>query len=297
MPATPPIETNGLCRRFGSTVALDSVDWAPAPGSAIGLLGRNGAGKTTLLQTVAGLSLPDSGSCRTLGVDVSELGPGQLSRMGYVDQGEQLLSWLTVEQHVRYVASFQPRWDEGLEARLREALELDDKARVGALSPGMRQRLALLLAVCHRPRLLLLDEPVSALDPVARVDALQLILERVIDDGATVVISSHVLHDVEKVIDHVFCLDKGRVIADTPLDDLKERYAEWIVTSTVAAIPSRFAENYVLTQEGDDHRMRLAVCASAAEQADFSDRHQLQIERRSLDLAHIFPLLIAGRRS
>jgi ABC-2 type transport system ATP-binding protein len=297
MQPTPLIDVRGLGRRYGATVALNSIDWSPRAGSAVGLLGRNGAGKTTLLQTVVGLTLPSSGSCRTLGVPVAQLDAPQLSRIGYVDQEGQLLGWLSVEQHVRYVASFHDQWDETLEDRLRVALELDGKARVGTLSPGMRQRLALLLAVCHRPTLLLLDEPVSALDPVARVEALRLILNRVIDDGATVVVSSHVLHDVEKIIDHVLCLENGNVVEDTPLDDLKERYAEWIVTSSGADVPELLNEPFVLSREGSGRRVRLAVSATDSERAAFATQHDVQIEQRPLDLAHIFPLISTGGRS
>ena len=209
MTTTHRIQMSALTKCFGDTRALDRVDWQLAAGASVGLVGRNASGKTTLLHTAVGLLLPTAGSCRTLGVEAGRLGEEELARIGLVDQEAKLLDWLTIEQHVRYVASFQPHWDVALEKRLRSELELEQNKRISALSKGMRQRLALVLAFCHHPELLLLDEPVSALDPLARQDALGLILERVIDDGATVVISSHVLHDVEKVVDRVLCLEEG----------------------------------------------------------------------------------------
>jgi ABC-2 type transport system ATP-binding protein len=292
MNPTHPIETSALTKRFGTTLALDGVDWRLPAGASVGLVGRNGSGKSTLLQLAAGFLVPTPGACRTLGRDAHELGEAELARVGFVDQEARLLDWLTVEQHVRYVAAFQPRWDADLERRLRRELELDDpRPRVGALSAGMRQRLALLLAVCHRPTLLLLDEPVAALDPLARRDALRAILDRVIDDGASVVVSSHVLHDVEKVVDRVLCLERGRVAADAALDDLKERYVEWIVTSSDRDLPATFPEPYVLAREGNGRRVRLAVLVGAEDVAVFRARHRVEVEPRSLDLEQLFPLL------
>lgn len=295
MMSTHPVELSALTKRFDETLALDAVDWTLSAGAAVGLVGRNGSGKTTLLQTVVGLLRPTSGRVETLGCPAERLDEDRLARLGFVDQDANLLDWLTVEQHVRYVASYQPRWDAQLEKRLREALELESKPRVGVLSKGMRQRLALLLAVCHRPQLLLLDEPVSALDPVARQEALALILERVIEDGASVVISSHVLHDVEKVVDRVLCLDAGQVVADASLDTLKEAFAEWIVTPTAGDLPARWSESFVLAGEGGGRQARLTVRAGDEELERFRAQHGVHVERRSLGLEQIFPLLSEGR--
>ncbi|MEZ6018326.1 MAG: ABC transporter ATP-binding protein [Planctomycetota bacterium] len=286
-----PIETHDLTRRFGETVALAGISWTAPAGTATGLVGRNGSGKSTLLRIVTGLLLPDGGSCTTLGRPVAALGAHELSRLGYADQEAELLDWLTVDQHVRYMAAMQPRWDADLERRLREALELEPRKVVGELSKGMRQRLAVLLALAHRPELLLLDEPVSGVDPTMRQVVLDLCMERVIQDGATLVISSHVLHDVEKVVDRVLCLDAGRVTADASIDDLKEGYAEWIVTSPERELPAQFAEPFVLTRDGNGRYARLAVRAGNDELMAFRARHGVTVERRSLDLERIFPLI------
>ena len=293
---TSPLELSALTKRFGATSALDRVDYRLPRGAAVGLVGRNGSGKTTLLQTAAGLLLPTEGACRTLGRPVAELGEGELARIGYVDQECELLDWMTVDQHVRYVAAFQPRWDDALATRLQGELELPADQRVGALSMGMRQRLAVLLAVGHRPELLLLDEPVSAQDPLAREQLLRLLLERVIEDGASLLVSSHVLHDVEKVVDRILCLDAGRIVEDASLDELKERYAEWVVTAHGPEAAPSYDEPFVLAREGSGRQVRLAVRAGDDELERFRARHGVQVERRRLDLERIYPLIASERR-
>lgn len=294
---TPVIEVRELVKRFGAVTALDGVTLRLPRSSIVGLLGRNGSGKTTLLRTLVGLSLPSAGSVLTLGRPAGELGPGELARIGYLPQEIRLLDWMSVEQQIRYVATFYDRWDRQLEARLRRDLELSAEVRVGALSVGNLQRLALLLALCHRPRLLLLDEPVSDLDPIARARLLELLLELVAQEETTVVISSHVLHDVERVVDRVVCLDAGRVTADDDLDALRERYAQWLVVGRNGRLPQRFDEPFVLTQQIDGRQARLLVDLAVGEAAGadgqaFAARHGVEVTSRPLNLEALFPLLI-----
>jgi ABC-2 type transport system ATP-binding protein len=218
------IELRGVTKRYGRTVALDDVTVSIPRHSIVGLVGRNGSGKTTLLRHVTGLVLPDSGECMTLGQSASKLGRRELSRLGAVHHDDRLLDWMRASQLVRYISSFHDGWDRELERTLAGALELDLQARVGAMSPGTRQKLSLVLATCHHPELLLLDEPLSALDPIARQSVLAMLLERFSSDDMTIVISSHMLRDIEPVVDRIVCLEAGRVIADDALDDLKERH-------------------------------------------------------------------------
>jgi ABC-2 type transport system ATP-binding protein len=249
------------------------------------------------MRIASGLAIPTEGRCRTLGVEPRELDEERLARIGVVSQEADLLAWLSVEQHVRYVAAFHSNWDTDLERRLRSEFELEGKRKVINLSPGMRQRLALLLAVCHHPELLLLDEPGAALDPIARREAMALILERAIEDGTTVVISSHVLHDVEKIVDRVLCIDGGRIMEDATLDDLKDRYAEWTVTSRVSDLPDIFKEDYVLARHGSGRQARLTVRASEVQREQFRSRYNVDIDSGGLDLEGLFPLLVKADRS
>lgn len=287
-------EARGLTRKFGDKTALDAVDVAIPAGSVVGLIGRNGSGKTTLIDHVLGLRLPTSGSCRTFGVETPELGARELGRIGAVHQENRLLAWMSVEQHLRYVAAIHAQWDEGRERRLVEELELRRDERIHKLSPGNAQKLAVVLAICSRPELLLLDEPVSAMDPIARERLLKFLLELVRSDRTTVVVSSHVLRDVERVVDRVLCLERGRVRADVELDDLLETYGEWVVTSENGELPSRFDEAFVLHREGNGSRARLVVKDGEPHRAEFERRHHARVERRALNLEGIFPFVIAG---
>jgi ABC-2 type transport system ATP-binding protein len=217
-------ELRGVTKQYGRTTALADVSVAVPQRSIVGLLGRNGSGKTTLLRHVTGLVLPTSGSCSTLGVDARALGADELSRIGVVNQHDALLAWMRVHQLLTYVSTFYRTWDPALQAELVRTLDIDVDARVGALSPGNAQKVGLVVATCHHPELLLLDEPLSDLDPVARREVLAMLLGRFRIDEITIVISSHMIHDIERVVDRVICLEQGRVVADAELDMLKEQY-------------------------------------------------------------------------
>jgi ABC-2 type transport system ATP-binding protein len=285
-------ELRGVEKRYGRTEALKDVTVAVPRRSIVGLVGRNGAGKTTLLHHVTGLVLPDRGSCMTLGRPAAELGRAELSRMGAVHQEDRLVSWMTGRQLLAYVASFHETWDRDLERSLLAELEVDTTKRVGALSPGVRQKLALVLATCHHPELLLLDEPLADLDPVARHTMLRLLLDRFNTDDMTIVISSHMLLDIEPVVDRLICLEAGRVVADDGLDDLKERYAEWVVTAAGGGLPASYGEEYVLSARGDGQRATLVVRDGEGQRVAFSARYGAVVESRPLNLDRLFRVLV-----
>ena len=289
------IETEGLGRSFDSTKALTDVTLSIPKGHIVGLIGRNGSGKTTLLRHVAGLYLPSEGTCRTFGTPVAELGESEISRIGLVQQEERFLHWMTVREHLDHVARFYPRWDRDLEQRLIDELEVELEKQVGTLSPGNAQKLSVLLGLCHRPELLLLDEPVSALDPIARERLLTLLLELLTTRETTILISSHVLRDIERVVDWIVCLDKGRVVADVALDELQERYSEWRVSSS-GDLPTRFDDPFVLEQEVEGTQARLVVEREVAELEPFRARYGAEVKCRSLNLEQVFPLLVREER-
>ncbi len=287
-------EARGLTKRFGSTDALVDVDLALPAGAVVGLIGKNGSGKTTLLRHVIGLQLPTAGWCRTFGCATADLGAAELARIGVVHQEGRFLQWMRVQQQLRYIASFYERWDADLEERLVDELELDLRQRVAALSPGNVQKLAIIAAVCHHPALLLLDEPISALDPIARSQMLRFLLELIREEGTTVVISSHVLHDIETIVDRIVCLERGRLCAWAPLDELLERYEEWVVTSPAGALPARFNEAYVVTQQVTSQRARLLVRDAAPDLGAFSVRYAAGVETRAVNLERVFPDLVGA---
>jgi ABC-2 type transport system ATP-binding protein len=288
-------ELEGVGKSFGPVQALSGVSLSAEPGRVLGLVGRNGSGKTTLLRLLCGLTLPTGGACRVLGRASQELGPGELARIGVVHQESRFLPWMRVGQHLEYVATFYPGWDTACERRLVDELELDRRARIGTLSPGNVQKLALVSAMAHGPELLLLDEPVSALDPLARETMLGALLELMQREGTTVVVSSHVLRDLERIVDSIVCLDRGRVVVEGLLDDLRERFSEWRVLAVNGGLPERFPEGFVLEQAGDRHQARLLVRDAADARADFERRYHARIEAAPLNLERMFPLWIGAR--
>jgi len=287
-----PVVMRGVTRRFGSQVALNDVTISLPRCSIVGLVGRNGSGKSTLLRHIPGLLLPDAGEIMTLGRPAAQLDRGELSRIGILNQDDRLLPWMRAGQLLEYVASFYERWDHDLQNTLVTTLEVDLRARVGALSSGTLQKLALVVATCHHPELLLLDEPLSDLDPMGRQAVLAMLLDRFSSDEMTIVISSHMLRDIEPVIDRIVCLERGRVVADEALDTLKERFAEWIVTSPAGGLPGSFTDSYVLSAAGDRQQARLLVRDADPHAARFSERYGATIQKRPLSLESIFPLLL-----
>jgi ABC-2 type transport system ATP-binding protein len=290
-------EARGLSKRFDSRTALDHVDLAIEGPGIIGLLGRNGCGKTTLMRHVTGLYLPTEGTARTLGTPVAQLGHDELIRIGFVPQEIRLLDWMTVEQQLEYVASFYPVWDMARQQNLLDDLALDGSEMVGAMSSGNRQKLAIVLAVCHHPRFLILDEPVSDLDPIVRSRLLRFLLDVLSEDEATILVSSHVLRDVERIVDHVVCLEKGRVVTNAALDDLKETWMEWLIRAPEGELPQQFDETYVVDQEISGAQARLIVRSSPDTVAAFRERYGLDVEARCLNLEEMFPWLIMDERS
>lgn len=285
-------ELTGVTKTFDSVNAIEELSLTVPRGSVVGLIGRNGCGKTTLLRHVMGLYLPTAGQCTTLGTPAAELGTYELSRIGVVQQESRFLTWMKVQQHLDYVASFYREWDKAREQRLLSELELDPGASVGTLSPGNQQKLALLFAVCHHPLLLLLDEPISAMDPIAREKLLEFLLDLLQEDENTTVISSHALRDIERVVERVVCLERGRLLEDTSLDALHERFSEWVVTSRNGGLPERFSEAYVIEQKGDRFHKQLLVANAGPEREVFEARHHVDVRAQPMNLERIFPLLL-----
>jgi ABC-2 type transport system ATP-binding protein len=215
------IEVAGLTRRFGPKVALDDVRLAVPRGGVFGLVGVNGAGKTTLIKHVLGLLRAHEGSVRVFGKDPAADPAGVLSRVGYLSEEPDLPGWMRVGELLRYTRAFYPNWDPAFAEELRSSFALDPSAKVKHLSKGQRARAGLVLALAHRPELLVLDEPSSGLDPIVRRDILGAVIRTVADEGRTVVFSSHLLHEVERVADRVALIDRGRVVFSGALDHIK----------------------------------------------------------------------------
>jgi ABC-2 type transport system ATP-binding protein len=292
MTETPIVRLQGLSKQFGPVWALKEVDLSIDAGSIVGLLGPNGAGKTTLLGHLTGFLLPSSGRVEVFGRSAASLDDATLARLGHVGQEPRLLEWLTVAETIDFVRAGRPRWDGVLERRLLEVFELEATRKVGALSTGQRQRLAIVLAVAPRPDLLLLDEPAASLDPVARHDFLQLLMELIQEPGRTIIISSHVLADVEKVVDTVLMINAGEVHCHLPLDELREQYHRVDLRAIGGELPDPLPLPGLLATTGDRHQAT-AVCGHVAQEAVIAAAHRLEaeVQVRHLDFEEIYRLI------
>lgn len=219
---TLPLACRGLGVTLEHRVVLSGVHLEVRTGSVLGLIGRNGAGKTTLIRTLLGLQAPSVGEARLFGAPATVVDDAVRQRLGYVAQSSEAFQWMTVRDLLAVVGACYPRWDcDWVDAAL-DRWSLDAGARVGALSPGQRQRLALVRAMAHSPDLLVLDEPASALDPVGRRELLREIVQRAGQQGTTVLLSTHIVSDLERVASDIALLDAGRLLLSQPLDQLKE---------------------------------------------------------------------------
>ncbi len=212
----------GLKVAFGTQRVLDGLDWSLPTGQVVGLLGRNGAGKTTLIEALLGLREPDAGTALLFGQSPAQLGDRDRARIGYVPQRSDLFEWLTADQLLAYFRSFYPRWNAAKVDGLMSRWDIARDKPISKLSGGQQQRLSIVRALAHEPELLVLDEPVSSLDPAGRRDFLGELVEQVADRGTTIVFSTHILSDLERVALDVAFLTGGRIALHAPLDELLE---------------------------------------------------------------------------
>src|SRR6476620_1533638 len=219
------IEICDVTRQFGAKRALDNVSLVVPRGIVFGLVGANGAGKTTLIKHVLGLLKAQTGSVRVFGLDPVKQPVNVLSRVGYLSEEGDLPGWMRVDELLRYMRAFYPTWDEAYAQDLRRQFALDPATKVKNLSKGQRARAGLVVALAYRPELLLLDEPSSGLDPIVRRDILGAIVRTIADEGRTVLFSSHLLEEVERVSDCVAMLKEGRIVFCDSLDQIKQSHA------------------------------------------------------------------------
>lgn len=293
---TPMVEIKALSKLFNGQRVLDRLNLQLDPGHIVGLVGPNGSGKSTLLRHLIGMVLPSQGSCETFGVEAAQLGPEQLSRIGYVHQEAQLMSWMSCGEIIRYTAAHYATWNEAIEARLLDVFELDRKQRVGHMSPGQRQKLSILLAASFEPQLLLLDEPASALDPLSRRHFLELIMEILLDDQKTVVISSHILSDIEKVIDRILILDEGRLLKNCPFDDLREDYVKLELISHSGDLPEVLPFGQLFAREQRGGHALVTMKRSDLSHDEIKARLHCQVNQLPLSFDEIYPLILQEYR-
>jgi ABC-2 type transport system ATP-binding protein len=228
----PVIRLNGVSKRFGSIRALDDVSLQIQPGTVCAVLGANGAGKSTAIRLLLGFEQPDKGDIEVLDMNPKTHALEIRSRVGYVSDAPPLYEWMTVEEIGWFAAGFYPTGYQAEYDKLAKRFDLDRKQKIKGLSKGTRAKVALSLAMAHRPQLLIMDEPTSGLDPLVRREFLESMID-VAAEGRSVLLSSHQVGEVERVADDVIVLMNGKVVAHERLDDLKQS-----VTEVALSLPS-----------------------------------------------------------
>lgn len=237
--STVAIQAEGLTLRYRGSTVLSHLNLCVPAGAVVGLVGRNGAGKSTLLRCLVGLTAPNAGHCALLGAPSLDLPDAVRERLGYGAQTPDLFDWLSGEQHLRRFSALYPGYDERRALALAIRLDLPLGLRASRLSGGDQQKLSVLLALAHDPDLLILDEPVASLDPIARRDFMRSLFERRAADAPprTVLISSHLLTDLERVVTHVAFLREGRLQLMDEWDALTEHVRVLELPAGASALP------------------------------------------------------------
>lgn len=223
------VEVTGLTRRFRRTTALDNVSLAIPRGGVFCLVGENGAGKTTLIKHILGLMRAQQGTVRVFGEDPVKRPAEVLRRIGTLSEDRDLPEWMTVHELMRYTRTFYPGWDADYADHLREVFELDSTARLGTLSQGQLAKAGLLVAIAHRPEFLVLDEPSSGLDANVRRNILESIVLTAAEEQRTVLFSSHLLDEVERVADHVVMIHHGHVVLDASMAEVGDTHYQVVL--------------------------------------------------------------------
>ncbi|MHC4664493.1 MAG: ABC transporter ATP-binding protein [Planctomycetota bacterium] len=281
---------------YGRNKVLRGVDLSVPRGSIFGFLGRNGAGKTTTIKVLLGLLKPEAGVCRVDGLDSVRNTMAVRGAVGYMAEDQQMFGWMRVGQIVKWVGSFYPGWDERFVGKLLDLLELPRRSRVRNLSKGQNSRLALLLALGHRPKVVILDDPTLGLDPIARKDFLRYVIGLLQSNRVTVFFSSHLLYEIEPVADYVAILKDGVIVKWGTTDELR-RSVKKLVLSGADGIGAGDVEGILdIRRVGD----RVAVTVQ-----DFDEAKRTAIEEQmgsdvvrevGLNLDEIFEAYVIGNR-
>src|SRR5438105_3232886 len=286
--SAPAIRTDALGKRYGSAWALRDCTLEVPAGSVTALVGPNGAGKTTLLQLVVGLGRASAGTVEVFGFDPQSEPTAVLPRVGFVAQEHPLYSGFTVAETLKLGRKLNPSWDDDLARTRVEALGLPLGRKVGKLSGGQQAQVALTLALAKRPELLVLDEPVASLDPLARREFLQSLMEAVTETGMTVVLSSHIVADLERVCDHLVILSHARTQLAGPIDEIVAEHRLLTGPRSDAAEVARMHD--VVSERHTERQSTLLVRANGHVYDSSWDLHDL-------DLAEMLLAYLARNRT
>lgn len=273
MNQAPILEFNRVTKQFSDTTAINSLSIKLFPGMVVGLLGQNGAGKSTLMRSALGIIELSAGEITTLGEPVHRLSSAAKAQIGYVPQQPFGYEGFSVARALELHRSFYPQWDAELENEWLQRFSLDTKQQVQRLSVGQRQSLALIMAMAYRPKLLLLDEPVASLDPIARRKFMADLFELALESGSAVLFSSHITSDLERVASHLALMKDGELVLFKELDSVREE----VKLLTLAAGEELPTGLNVLSHKGN----KLLV-------ENFCEQRYPDMDARSLNLEQLF---------
>lgn len=287
------IDLQAVSKSFRSTEVLRGVTLQVERGCTFAFLGRNAAGKTTMIRMLLGLLARDDGAIRVLGLDPQREPLELRRRVGYLAEDQTMYGWMRVDEIVRFVAPFYPTWDHNLASRYLRDFELPLRTRIKHLSKGQNVRLGLVLALAHRPELVILDDPALGLDPIMRKQFNRDLITHLQGEGRTVFYSSHLLYEVEPVADEVAILHEGRIVRHAETELLRRDVKQIIVSSE--AIPMLRPELKTLDEREDGDRV--AIVVEQAERAlALLGREGIEHRVVDLNLDEIFEAYVAGRR-
>ena len=293
MSESAAIQVKSLAKQFGSQTVLEQVSFDVPRGKTFAFLGRNGAGKTTAIRILLGLLKPNAGHISILGLDPAKEAMEIRRRVGYLAEDQKMFGWMRVSEVLKFMAPFYSTWDAGLAAKFAQGFELPARTRVRNLSKGQNRRLGLLLALAHRPELVILDDPTLGLDPIVRKEFLRDVVEHLQGAGVTVFFSSHLLYEIEPVADIVGILEGGRIIVQSNTEELRGKVKQIVLPS----------ESY---HKFSDVPGQLDVCVRGSQTAlVVEDAHRtlellaskgITPQVNELNLDEIFEAYVAGRK-
>ena len=284
----PALELRDVVRSFGRTRVLDGLSLRVPAGETFAFLGRNGAGKTTTIRMLLGLLPPHGGSIRVLGLDPARHPLEVRRRVGYLAEDQAVFGWMRTREMIEFISAFYPTWDMDLANKLALQFQLPLDTRTRDLSKGQTIHLGLLLALAHRPKLVILDDPTLGLDPIARRQFLSDIVTLLQSEGVTVFFSSHLLYEVEPIADRVAILDRGRIVLCAESEELRRRVKRVIVTPDEY---ERLGRELALDVERAGGRVAMTVSDFEA----LRPRLSPDAEVVDLNLDEIFQAYVAGK--
>lgn len=287
----PVISIQSLSKSFQGNAVLEDVNLEVLRGETFAFLGRNGAGKTTTIRMMLGLLEPDSGQTRVAGLDPMTDALEIRRRIGYLAEDQQMFGWMTVAETMRFTKPFFPTWDDTLAAKLLQDFDLSATAKVKTLSKGQNVRLGLLLALAHRPEVVILDDPTLGLDPIMRREFMRNVIEHLQGEGATVFFSSHLLYEIEPIADQVAILDRGRIVRQAQTEALRDEVKQFLLSAEdckkAADIPG------VLDMKPAERRTAIIV-KDAQKARDHLQEKAIDFEQTDLNLDEIFEAYVIG---